>query len=444
MDKRIYILGGLLFILLVALVLFLVTRTQESKPPTSSTITIWDSFDNEETFSEIFKEYQSENKDIEIKYVKKDPKNFEEESINAFAGGNGPDIWVIPNNWLPKHHDKLLPLEEKTLDEKHKKTNDEVYKNIFLPVAYQDNVIDGKVYGMPFFVDSLSLFYNSALISNKVQEYSKSHPDEDLEKIGNLLSSPPKTWQGLDEFIKYYGEGAIALGDGKKVERSADILTALMLQYGAKMTSDDKTSAMFHTSTDVFGDIPYPGTKAMQFYTSFTQKDSPRYTWTNKQNSYQAFVKNEVAMMVDWSQNLASIRKAAGDSINIEVTSFPQVKDTSNPVDVAYYQTWTVPKTSKNAQRAWDLINQMVTANLHAKYLAKTGLANSRKDEIEGSTDFIDVQNKIAQSWYNPDSTKIEGIFKAAVDQVLAGQNPQTVLDGASAQVTKLLEGLKQ
>ena len=62
MDKKFIILGGLLFVLLVVLVAFLVWRVNR-KPttPTSNKIVIWDSFDTEENFSQIFDEYQAQN-----------------------------------------------------------------------------------------------------------------------------------------------------------------------------------------------------------------------------------------------------------------------------------------------------------------------------------------------------------------------------------------------
>ncbi len=441
MDKRIYIIGGLLLIFIILLVLFFTTRGPKT-PIEKPVITIWDSFDSEENFADIFQTYQAENKDIEIKFVKKDPASFEEESVNAFAAGGGPDIWVIPNNWLPKHHDKLATLAEKTLDPKAKKNNDEIYKNTFLPVAYQDNVLDGQVFGLPLFIDSLALFYNSELFSAKFNDYVKAHRGLDTSTVRGIFNDPPKTWDDLSEFIKYYGQGAIALGGAKTIDRSSDILTALMLQYGAKMTADDKTAALFQTSTNVFSDVAYPGTKALRFYTSFATKDEPNYTWDNSQTDYQAFVSGKVAMMINYSRKAADIKKDSGRAA--EVTSLPQIKDSQNPIDLASYQTFTVPKTSKNQTHAWDLIRYLSGPQIQTKYLAKTGLASSLKEKVQGSTNYIDLQNQYSASWYNPEPKKADEIFKKAIEQVLAGENPQTVLEGAAAEVTTLLGGLKK
>lgn len=442
MDKKIYLIGGLALLLVIVLVVFLLTRHSTGKKTTASTkIVVWDSFDTEENFSQIFDTYQAQNKNIEIEFVKKNPASFETDSINAFAAGSGPDIWIIPNNWLAKDHDKLAVLPEKKLDPKAKKSNDETFLNTYLLATYQDNVIKSQVYGLPLFMDSLSLFYNSSLLATKAADYAKNHPGQDTSDVQKLFHSPPKTWDDLSQIIKYYGQGAIALGDSQTIDRSSDILVALMLQSGATMTTEDQTAALFQTANNQFSDIAYPGTKALEFYTSFGRKGEANYTWPASENAYQSFIKGDVAMMVDYTQKAADFKK---DTLGVaEITSLPQFSN-QNQMDLAYYQTLTVPKSSQNQQQAWDLILYLCSSSNQGKYLSKTGLAWPRKDKIEGSTSYLDVQNNIAGSWYNPDPAKIEAIFNQAIVQDLAGQNPQTILEGAAAQITKLLGELKQ
>lgn len=441
MDRKIIIMAGLLGLLIIVLIVFLATRGERKEIPQTTTLTIWDSFDKEENFSKIFNQYQAENKNVEIKFVKKDPGTLEEDSINAIAAGTGPDVWVIPNNWLPKHHDKLASLEEKKLDLKHKKTNAKIYEQNFLNVAYQDNVINGQVYGIPLFIDSLALFYQSELFNNKLQEYVRTHRG-DTSQARDLLIKPPTFWEDLEKLIEIYGEGTIALGSAQNIDRSADILTALMLQYGAKMTSEDNTSALFHTSAIAFGQTPNPGAKAIEFYTSFVQKNNPHYTWPNLENSYQAFIDKKVAMMIDWSRKAKDIKKDSGKTG--EVTSLPQFKDSQNPQNIASYQTLTVPKTGQNISAAWDLILYLANSQIVTEYLINTGLASARKDKVEASTNYLDIQNKYAISWYNPEPAKVEEIFNLAIDQVLAGQASQTVIEGAAAQITSLLGAIQK
>ncbi len=93
MDKRYYILGGLLLLLIIVLILFLATRNRQPEKPSSSTITVWDSFDTEESFSDIFSQFLAENNDLNIKFVKKDPNSFEDKLKKTFKL---PVIGVLP------------------------------------------------------------------------------------------------------------------------------------------------------------------------------------------------------------------------------------------------------------------------------------------------------------------------------------------------------------
>ena len=441
LDKKIYLIGGLLAILLIALVIFLFSRnTQKTPTNINNKIVIWDSFESEENLTEAFNQYKAQNKGIEIEYVKKDPAKYETDSINAFAAGGGPDIWIIPNNWMPKHHDKLAILTENKLDPKAKKTNSQVYQEAYLQAAGQDNIIDNNVYGFPMFMDSLSLYDNNSLRSQKVRQYISAHPNEDSLKINQTLGIPPITWEVLSEQIKSFGENTIALGDSTTVERSSDILVALMLQYGTKMTSDDKTQALFQAPINLFTETAYPGNKALSFYTSFAKKDDSNYTWPALESAYKSFTNGNLMMMIDYSQKQAELKKDT--KISFLVTSLPQFKDSQNPINLAYYQTMTVPKTSQNQDKAWNLIRYLSAGQGQNKYLSKTGFSSALKENTINSQAVLDIQNRSAQSWYNPDPGKVEVLFKNVIDQTRQGINPQTVLEGAAASVTKLLSEL--
>ena len=101
-----------------------------------------------------------------------------------------------------------------------------------------------------------------------------------------------------------------------------------------------------------------------------------------------------------------------------------------------------VPKSSKNQLAAWNFISYLTDPTRLVLYYTKTGLSspliNIKTD------DFPAYQDNFATSWYNPDPAKVTDIFKTSANQALAGDNPQTVLEGAAAQITTLLGLLKK
>ena len=440
MDKRYIIIGaGVLLIIVLGIVMFTSGKKAAKVTPTAKLV-IWDSFDSEENFRQAITYFEGKNSKIKVEYVKKNPATYETDSINAIADGNGPDIWVVPSNWMPKHHEKMATMPEKTLDPKL--TNAEAYKNLFVDAANKDNVYDSQVYGVPLFMDTLSLFYNNRLVSKKYDAYVQAHPNADLANIEPLFDNVPQTWDELTSLIKYYGPNAIALG-ATNVEQYSDILNVLMLQYGAQMTSEDKANALFHTSSGTNDFTPYPGAKALTFFTSFAKEGDANYTWSpGEKSAYEAFVQNKVAMMINYTQIQKQLAK---ENDEFRIKALPQINKIDNPIDLAYYQVMTVPKNAVNQSAAWTFIGYFpdAQARLDARYLSATGLPSAKIAEIRTSNDAVDIQNRNSVTWYNPDPAKVSEIFKNAIDQSLSGQNPQTLMEGAAAQVTTLLSNLK-
>lgn len=447
MNKKLIILGAAIVVFIIVLILFLVLgRTDKTPKPTSSSeankLVIWDSFDQEEDFAPILNNFKNQNQNFDVEFVKKDPATFETDSINAIAAGNGPDVWIIPSSWLPKHNQKLSTATANLLDSKKKKDNCTVYKDTYIDGIYQDNCLQNEVYGFPLFADSLALYTNTDLMNQKFQAYIKAHPNADPEKVRKVFFNAPKTWDELVTLVKTYGADAIGLG-GANVDSASDILVALMLQYGTQMTSADHLSATFHTASNLIDpNSAYPGAKALSFYAGFAQKDNPNYTWDPKSvGSYTRFAKGELAMMIDYTQDTKKL-KTANPQLAFNVSALPQITDTSSPKDLLNYQVMTVPKSSTKQALAWQFIRFVgADATSANQYLSKMGLASAQKST---NTDYLTVQNKTSLSWYNPDPTETDKIFRAAIDEILAGSQPQTVMESAAAEITKLLVKLNK
>jgi len=75
---------------------------------------VW-GFDDSDAMAKVISEYQKRNPRVkEIVYKKITIDTYETELMDALATGNGPDIFLIHNTWLPKHADKLAPAPANT------------------------------------------------------------------------------------------------------------------------------------------------------------------------------------------------------------------------------------------------------------------------------------------------------------------------------------------
>lgn len=449
MDKKFIFIagGGLLFVVIMVIVLIVISKP--SKAPTVSqakSLVIWDYNNEKSAYDAMITDFQREN-NIKVQYVQRDPGTYLIDTVDAMASGKGPDVWIVPADILPKYKDKLTPMPTgKIADPENKKNDAEVFQDRYPKAVSQNNIIGDKIYGTPLSIDTLKVFYNSSLLSETIQQYQKDNPDKDLSNYYTMIQNGPKTWDDLLQMVKFFtvksgdkiAKSVIALGTADNVNNFNDVLTAIMLQDGVKMVSDDLSTAQFHTRQNLFGGADYPGAKAVSFYTSFSNPQSSNYTWNKSMpNSIRAFSEGKTAMIIDYESAKEDI-KIINPDLNYQTVNLPQVKETRNPVNYAKYDTLTVPKSSKNQALAWNFILKITDPTSNSQYFNVTNKERAQQE--------FDTNSSIAtaQSWYNPDPVQVKTIFKNMIDQVNDNKNAQTALDGAASQVTTLLAKLKQ
>jgi len=484
-------------LIIILFVAFLFTRSPKSKknktpplvyPKEPVTLTYWRLFDDEETFKPIISAYKAKHPNVTIKYVKKDYETYEEDLLNALAAGNGPDIFMLKHDLIPKHLDKLAPapIGFNLIDQNKREPKKDLptqFKELFVNAAYDDLVYDGKVYGVPLWVDSLALYYNPklfdkaleeqlSLLSQRLKNAQTNEEQESLyqerQRISRLLSEPPKNWSDFIEVVKLLtkkdGNGnlvrsGIALGSGKNTIKSADILSLLMLQNNTPMTTEDKKTAIFNLPIKkTNGDNIYPGTHALIFYTSFAQENKETYTWNKSfPDSVAAFGEEKAAMMFYYSY-IGPLLSRKYPDLRFKVSPMPQIKGITDRIDYGFFWGEVVSKATKYQLVAWDFLkfasspemapNYTQTAQRPTAFLsvAKKAANQSRTaylDEYVGSSRLFDAQAYTAKNWYKGgEPEKVRGIFQDMVEAVVEkGEPPQTAIDAAAASVTNILQG---
>jgi len=392
---------------------------------TPVTLTIWHPFEDRDIYDSVIADYEDKYPNVTIAYKKMEYDTYEKNLVNALAAGEGPDIFQIHNDWLPKHYDKISPMPKEimTLDE---------YKSTYVDVAVDDFIYQDNIYSLPLYVDTLALYYNTKL----------------LEK--NNISSPPTTWQQLVSYVHQITEkttngqdiltSGVSLGTSNNINRSSDILYAMMLQKGTLMTSPDNASATFALSTEkITGEDFYPGTESLDFYTSFANPDNVNYTWNNKMlGSLEAFEKGYTAMTINYSYQQANIDKFKSPDVRYKVTYLPRIETTDDPISYANFWSESVNKQSKYSAWAWHFI----------KYMSeKSDLINTRSGHptairkvASNRNNIFNEQSLYAKSFYKVDSDKVDQIFGNMIDDVSVEKvASQDAITKAQNEVTALM-----
>lgn len=424
---------------------------------------IWGLFDNQDAFTSVIDNYKKINPNIsEISYRKLSQDTYKKDLLEALASGQGPDIIMIQNNWLPSFGDKIIPAPPTVLTEQK-------FRNDFVDVAANDFIAQGKIYAVPLSVDTLGLYYNKDLFN----------------EAG--ITAPPVNWsEFIDDVRKLTRvdkEGEImrsgaAIGTAYNINRSTDILNLLMLQNGTTMADSFSRQAMFDQLVKNGDESIFPGENALNFYTQFAKNNSSIYCWNPRMHySVDAFAEGKAAMMFNYSWHIDTIA-AKAPKLNFAVAPVPQLPNMP-AVNYANYWGYAVAKNKTTDPKqplvtndvrvgeAWSFLKFLaakpdtainVSTNVAGmqkptgatfdptvNYLEKTRKPSARKDLIEiqkndSKVGIFAAQNLFAKSWYETDPDSIEAIFADMIDKVNRGASaPTEAIKAAATQVSRLM-----
>ncbi len=384
-------------------------------PPAN--IEIWGVFDDSDAISPLIQVFQSKNPNVTITYRKKSIQNYEKELVRAFAVGKGPDIFMIHNSWVNRYKDLLYPAPQEIIS-----LND--FQRNFVDVVRKDFIDEGIIYGLPLYVDTLALYYNV-----------------DLFNSAGLIN-PPKDWEEFEKYSKLLTKkrssgdilvSGAALGSGKNILNSVDILSLLMLQNGAKI-SDKDGKIVFDSE---------PGAiKAFDFYTKFAKSENNSYSWSQGflNDSQTMFAQGRVAMMFGYSYARNNILRKS-PRLRFGVSYMPQIKNNILKKNYANYWGYGVYIKSASSEVSWNFLNFLAKPKNTSFYLSKINSPASQKSILLTQQNnsklavFAD-QALTADSWIQLNSDIINRILEEMIDnQVVSEQSSSIALKKAAFEI---------
>ena len=390
----------------------------------------WKPFDDPRFIEPLIQEFQKTHPNVRVKYVQKNIETYEDEVLQALAAGNGPDIFSIRNDWLPKHQDKLVPAGATGPGLRE-------FKEQFASVASADLLASDKVYAVPLSIDVLALYYNRDLLSSAG------------------VARPPATWEELvamtpkltrQDAFGNFTKSAAAMGTSGNVNRAPDLLGLLMLQNGTPFYSPAATGGSIDQQISDGKSQSYsPGERALQFYTQFANPAKVTYTWNARSNnSVEAFGAGQVAMVLSYSYLRDQLADRA-PFLNYAVAPAPQISLEGTRVNYANYWAEAVAKQGKHQDAAWQFLKFISQKDVLKKYYEAQKAPSSRIDLLEEqqSDPAIGVFAESAlsaRSFYKPDSAAVESIFVQAIDDVtLKSVSPAEAIKAAGQKMRLLL-----
>jgi ABC-type glycerol-3-phosphate transport system substrate-binding protein len=382
--------------------------------PKNITLTMWGVYDESTDVADMIASYHKAHPYITINYLKKRPEEFEDALIKGWATDTGPDIYALSNTWVNQYRtDFISPMpattriafyatqkvlfttETKiTYAVKPSLTTADIKRN-FIDTIYDDIVFDGKVYGLPFGINTLVMYYNKDLLN-------KAH-----------MAEPPSTW---NEFISAVNAITItndnnevvragaALGTYNNIPNASDIITLLMLQNGTAMTTGNKVTFNLPSASD---GTYFPAEEALRFYTDFASPEKEVYTWNDKvtTNAFDLFAQGNVGFVLGYRFQESEITSRGMSSDAYGVAPIPQITP-ENEINYANYWVYTVAKKSKHTNEAWAFLQYGADAKRAQPYDQKTKQSSVLRTVIKDQINDPDLgvfaeQALTSHSWYH-------------------------------------------
>jgi multiple sugar transport system substrate-binding protein len=115
-----------------------------------------------EVLSQLIPGFEKEHPDIKVEVQQIPWTAAHEKLLTAYVGEATPDIAMLGNTWVPEFValNALAPLD--SFVERSK----EIRRDDFFPGIWKTNVVDGRTYGIPWYVDTRLIFYRTDLLAN--------------------------------------------------------------------------------------------------------------------------------------------------------------------------------------------------------------------------------------------------------------------------------------
>lgn len=326
---------GALIVILLALV-FIASKLFGNKN-NLVTLTYWGLWEDQNVFSSVIADFERQNPNIKIDYSKQDIRDYRERLMTRTENSEGPDIFRFHNTWYPMLSGILLPMPEAVITK-------EDFNNNYYPVAREDLVRNGAIYGIPLHIDTLALYVNKEMFEASGISYPKTW--EEFRDTAYQLTV-------VDEEGSIKTSGA-ALGTFDNISHSSDIISLLLIQNGVdvyNLTPDQRLN------------------DTLSFYTSFASEDPP--IWNDAlDNSLLSFSKGNLAMFFGYSWDHFTIR-ALNPTLPFEIIPVPQL-ESENPKNLASYWAEGISSESKHKKEAFIFMKYLSLKETQEKLFAES------------------------------------------------------------------------
>jgi multiple sugar transport system substrate-binding protein len=271
----------------------------------------------------------------------------QEKLLTAYAGRSLPDLAQIGNTWIPQFAE-LGALE--ALDGRVAGSSS-LHEKDFFPGIWATNQVEGRLYGVPWYVDTRVLFYRPDLMANAG------------------CPEPPRSWERWVECMRRLRENsggrtwAILLPTDEYAQP-----LIFGIQKGSTLLRDGGRRGAFSEA---------PFLEASRFYIGlFHQGLAPPVSNTQVANVYQEFDRGEIAIWITGPWNLGEFRRRIpeGRQHLWATAPLPAPREEDYPgISWAGGSSLAIFSGSPRREEAWKLIEYLSEPEQQRRFYALSG-----------------------------------------------------------------------
>jgi len=292
------------------------------------TIRFWAMGREGEVVAQLLPEFERNNPGVHVQVQQIPWTAAHEKLLTAFAAGALPDLCQLGNTWVPE----LAALDALTDLDAHVEASRVVDPKDYFPGIWDTNVVEGRLRGIPWYVDTRVLFYRADL----------------LRKAG--FGKPPRSWEEWERVLaavkKVAGPYAILLPLNE-----FEPLLALGLQQQEPMLSENGRRAKFSS----------PGfRRALDFYARmFRNGWAPAMSDAAISNVWTEFGRGYFSFYMSGPWNIEEFKRRLPPEHQRDWMTAPLPGPDGPGASTAGGSSLVIFRSSQHAQAAWQLIEYL-------------------------------------------------------------------------------------
>src|SRR5882672_7430318 len=297
-----------------------------------------------EVMAELLPDFERLHPGIHVKMQQVPWTAAHEKLLTAFAGGTTPDICQLGNTWIPEFValKALEPLDRLV------GASSGVPADDYFPGIWDTNVVDGTLYGVPWYVDTRLLFYRRDL----------------LHRAG--FSSPPTSWDEWKQMLA-------AVDQDGRPDRHAiflplnefEPLAALALQQDDPLLRDGGRWGNFQSAGF---------RRALSFYVEMFQRGwAPQLASAAVANVWTAFGRGDFSFYISGPWNIGELKRRLPPDQQPTWMTAPLPGPDGPGSSIAGGASLVVFRSSRRQTAAWQLIAFLAQPSVQRRFHALTG-----------------------------------------------------------------------